>query len=136
MHILVFTMVLNTAADALSRNNPSCFSPFVSQIPRFHVPKALHEQLITMHQTGLGIPNLDTIVHQLIDRGVAKSTLISPMTRARDAILHFANNSIFPHFQFANQPLRGISVFLFLELPVYQIIPECCTPSANSEWAT
>ena len=29
------------------------------------------------HQTGLGIPNLDTIVHQLIDRGVAKSTLIS-----------------------------------------------------------
>jgi hypothetical protein len=29
------------------------------------------------HQTGLGIPDLDTVVHQLIDRGAAKSTLIS-----------------------------------------------------------
>ena len=40
--------VLNVVADAISRNKVSLFSPFVSQVPRFHIPKSLHDLLITV----------------------------------------------------------------------------------------
>lgn len=39
--------ILNTAADALSRNNLAVAFPFISQIPQFHVPKPLHQLLIS-----------------------------------------------------------------------------------------
>ena len=46
-HVAHIPGVLNTAADALSRNNMTSFFSFVSQASRVHVPAPLSQLLIT-----------------------------------------------------------------------------------------
>ena len=85
--------VLNTAADAISRNNVSLFLSLNPQMPRRPIPQPVLDLLVTKRPDWA-----PKIGHILFNRGIAEATR---------KVGASAQNLAFPHYHLPSTPSAG-----------------------------